>query len=212
MSSSLLSCLPVSSVRQPESEAEVGAVGEGTSAGTVKRGLSLEAAGAAGQDVKRFRAASGATSTVSSVHYSVASRMRSWVPDHFSQHLAIKYFITHQNQHLHPFYLQSSCWLPRVLHFSEWLQNCLKDSLIKQPFLHPSETQPANRRCQQDCCCLNPFFLTRVLQPHICFISNPSVICCFQMPLLENVPVLNLSCWICDKYKSNLPKGRFYLK
>ncbi|XP_045924196.1 transformation/transcription domain-associated protein [Micropterus dolomieu] len=50
--------------QQPESEAEVGAVGEGTSAGAVKRGLSLEAAGAAGQDVKRFRAASGATSTV----------------------------------------------------------------------------------------------------------------------------------------------------
>ncbi|XP_044034365.1 transformation/transcription domain-associated protein isoform X2 [Siniperca chuatsi] len=49
--------------QQPESEAEVGAAGEGTSAGAVKRGLSLEAA-AAGQDVKRFRTASGAASTV----------------------------------------------------------------------------------------------------------------------------------------------------
>ncbi|KAM3592100.1 uncharacterized protein V6R79_012555 [Siganus canaliculatus] len=50
--------------QQPESEAEVGAGGEGTSAGAVKRGLSLEAAAAAGQDVKRFRTAAGAASTV----------------------------------------------------------------------------------------------------------------------------------------------------
>uniref|UniRef100_A0AAQ6A6C0 Transformation/transcription domain-associated protein n=1 Tax=Amphiprion ocellaris TaxID=80972 RepID=A0AAQ6A6C0_AMPOC len=49
--------------QQPESEAEVGAGGEGTSGGAVKRGLSLEAAGA-GQDVKRFRTAAGAASTV----------------------------------------------------------------------------------------------------------------------------------------------------
>ncbi|XP_041818147.1 transformation/transcription domain-associated protein [Chelmon rostratus] len=48
--------------QQPESEAEV-AGGEGTSGGTVKRGLSLESA-AAGQDVKRFRTATGAASTV----------------------------------------------------------------------------------------------------------------------------------------------------
>ncbi|XP_070782634.1 transformation/transcription domain-associated protein isoform X3 [Enoplosus armatus] len=54
--------------QQPESEAEVGAGGEGTSAAAVKRGLSLEAAAAAaaaaGQDVKRFRTATGAASTV----------------------------------------------------------------------------------------------------------------------------------------------------
>ncbi|XP_059180356.1 transformation/transcription domain-associated protein isoform X2 [Centropristis striata] len=52
--------------QQPESEAEVGTGGEGTSAGGVKRGLSLEAAtgAAAGQDVKRFRTATGAASTV----------------------------------------------------------------------------------------------------------------------------------------------------
>lgn len=48
---------------QPETEAEAGAGGEGTSATAVKRGLSLEAA-AAGQDVKRFRTAAGAASTV----------------------------------------------------------------------------------------------------------------------------------------------------
>uniref|UniRef100_A0A8C2Z7M2 Transformation/transcription domain-associated protein n=1 Tax=Cyclopterus lumpus TaxID=8103 RepID=A0A8C2Z7M2_CYCLU len=54
--------------QQPESEAEVVAGGEGTSGGAVKRGLSLEAAAAtataAGQDVKRFRTATGAASTV----------------------------------------------------------------------------------------------------------------------------------------------------
>ncbi|XP_054454287.1 transformation/transcription domain-associated protein isoform X2 [Anoplopoma fimbria] len=55
--------------QQPESEAEVVAGGEGTSGGAVKRGLSLEgaaaaAATAAGQDVKRFRTATGAASTV----------------------------------------------------------------------------------------------------------------------------------------------------
>ncbi|XP_039645081.1 transformation/transcription domain-associated protein [Perca fluviatilis] len=51
--------------QQPESEAEVGAGGEGTSAAAVKRGLSLEAAAAAaGQDAKRFRTASGAASAV----------------------------------------------------------------------------------------------------------------------------------------------------
>ncbi|KAE8284427.1 Transformation/transcription domain-associated protein 350/400 kDa PCAF-associated factor [Larimichthys crocea] len=51
--------------QQPESETEVGAGGEGTSGGAVKRGLSLEsAAAAAGQDVKRFRTATGAASTV----------------------------------------------------------------------------------------------------------------------------------------------------
>ncbi|XP_040922830.1 transformation/transcription domain-associated protein [Toxotes jaculatrix] len=49
--------------QQPESEAEVAAGGEGTSGGTVKRGLSLEAA-ATGQDVKRFRTATGTASTV----------------------------------------------------------------------------------------------------------------------------------------------------
>lgn len=48
---------------QPETEAEAGAGGEGTSAAAVKRGLSLEAA-AAGQDVKRFRTTAGAASTV----------------------------------------------------------------------------------------------------------------------------------------------------
>ncbi|XP_028263433.1 transformation/transcription domain-associated protein [Parambassis ranga] len=47
----------------PESEAEVVPGGEGTSSATVKRGLSLEAAGA-GQDVKRFRTAAGAAATV----------------------------------------------------------------------------------------------------------------------------------------------------
>lgn len=60
----LLSCQSLSSLWQPESEAEVGAGGEGTSGGAVKRGLSLEAA-ATGQDVKRFRTATGAASTVS---------------------------------------------------------------------------------------------------------------------------------------------------
>ncbi|XP_019114303.1 transformation/transcription domain-associated protein [Larimichthys crocea] len=51
--------------QQPESETEVGAGGEGTSGGAVKRGLSLEsAAAAAGQDVKRFRTATGTASTV----------------------------------------------------------------------------------------------------------------------------------------------------
>lgn len=58
---------------QPESEAEAGAGGEGTSVGAVKRGLSLEAAAAPGQDVKRFRTATGATSTVSSVRYTSVS-------------------------------------------------------------------------------------------------------------------------------------------
>lgn len=65
----------LSSVWQPESDAEVGTGGEGTSGAAVKRGLSLEA-GTAGQDVKRFRAATGAASTVSSIHsLSVASRI-----------------------------------------------------------------------------------------------------------------------------------------
>ncbi|XP_041829403.1 transformation/transcription domain-associated protein isoform X1 [Melanotaenia boesemani] len=48
--------------QQPESEAEV-VTGEGTSGGAVKRGLSLEAAGA-GQDVKRFRTAATTGSAV----------------------------------------------------------------------------------------------------------------------------------------------------
>ncbi|XP_032430561.1 transformation/transcription domain-associated protein isoform X1 [Xiphophorus hellerii] len=48
--------------QQPESESEATA-GEGTSGGAVKRGLSLEPAGT-GQDVKRFRTAAGAASTV----------------------------------------------------------------------------------------------------------------------------------------------------
>ncbi|XP_053269961.1 transformation/transcription domain-associated protein isoform X1 [Pleuronectes platessa] len=48
--------------QQPESEAEAATVGEGTSGGTVKRGLSLEGA-AAGQDVKRFRTAAGAATS-----------------------------------------------------------------------------------------------------------------------------------------------------
>lgn len=56
----------LSLAQQPESEAEVGPGGEGTSGAAVKRGLSLESAGA-GQDVKRFRTATGAASTVSSV-------------------------------------------------------------------------------------------------------------------------------------------------
>ncbi|XP_034049033.1 transformation/transcription domain-associated protein isoform X2 [Thalassophryne amazonica] len=49
--------------QQPESEAEVGAGGEGTSGGSVgvKRGLSVETAG---QDVKRFRTATGAATSV----------------------------------------------------------------------------------------------------------------------------------------------------
>nr|XP_057918223.1 transformation/transcription domain-associated protein isoform X2 [Doryrhamphus excisus] len=49
--------------QQPESETDVGPSGEGTSGGAVKRGLSADAA-TAGQDVKRFRAAAGAASTV----------------------------------------------------------------------------------------------------------------------------------------------------
>ncbi|XP_071387073.1 transformation/transcription domain-associated protein isoform X3 [Centroberyx affinis] len=51
--------------QQLESEAEAGASGEGTSgaSGVVKRGLSVDTA-AAGQDVKRFRTATGAASTV----------------------------------------------------------------------------------------------------------------------------------------------------
>lgn len=49
--------------QQPETEAEAGAGGEGTSGVTVKRGLSVDAA-AAGQDVKRFRTATGGASTV----------------------------------------------------------------------------------------------------------------------------------------------------
>lgn len=62
------SLYPVSSlvlVWQPESESEVGAGGDGTSG--VKRGLTLES-GATGQDVKRFRTATGAASTVSVSH------------------------------------------------------------------------------------------------------------------------------------------------
>lgn len=68
--------------RQPESEAEVVAGGEGTSGGAVKRGLSVDAAApaaaaatsaattaAAGQDVKRFRTAAGAASAVSSAAF-----------------------------------------------------------------------------------------------------------------------------------------------
>ncbi|XP_072312660.1 transformation/transcription domain-associated protein isoform X2 [Eucyclogobius newberryi] len=49
--------------QQPETEAEPSACGEGTSGVGVKRGLSGDTA-AAGQDAKRFRAASGAASTV----------------------------------------------------------------------------------------------------------------------------------------------------
>lgn len=49
--------------QQPETEADAGAGGEGTSGVAVKRGLSVESA-APGQDVKRFRAATGAASTV----------------------------------------------------------------------------------------------------------------------------------------------------
>lgn len=70
------SCLSLYLLWQPESEADVGAGGEGTSGGAVKRGLSVEAA-AAGQDVKRFRTAAGAASTVSSFgHHSDARRMQ----------------------------------------------------------------------------------------------------------------------------------------
>ncbi len=68
VNSSLLSYLYLSLLWQPESEAEVGAGAEGTSGGAMKRGLSLESA-AAGQDVKRFRTAAGAASTVSSGHH-----------------------------------------------------------------------------------------------------------------------------------------------
>ncbi|XP_033841268.1 transformation/transcription domain-associated protein [Periophthalmus magnuspinnatus] len=49
--------------QQPETEAEAGAGGEGTSGVGVKRGLTGDAA-ATGQDVKRFRTATGAASTV----------------------------------------------------------------------------------------------------------------------------------------------------
>ncbi|XP_061912070.1 transformation/transcription domain-associated protein isoform X1 [Entelurus aequoreus] len=49
--------------QQPESEADIGPSGEGTSGGALKRGLSTDAT-TAGQDVKRFRAAAGAASTV----------------------------------------------------------------------------------------------------------------------------------------------------
>lgn len=89
-----LSCLSLSLPWQPESEAEVGAGGEGTSGAAVKRGLSLEAAAAAaaaaatGQDVKRFRTATGAASTVSSV-YQYSGGRRMWLlasmASHFSQ-------------------------------------------------------------------------------------------------------------------------------
>lgn len=48
---------------QPDSDAEGGSSGEGTS-GAVKGGLSAEG-GTAGQDAKRFRMASGTSSTVS---------------------------------------------------------------------------------------------------------------------------------------------------
>lgn len=51
---------------QPESEAEAAGGGEGTSGAAVKRGLSLDA-GAAGQDVKRFRTTTGAASTVNAI-------------------------------------------------------------------------------------------------------------------------------------------------
>lgn len=65
MSNSLEPVSSPVSAWQPESESEVGAGGEGTSG--VKRGLTLES-GTAGQDVKRFRTATGAASTVSSIH------------------------------------------------------------------------------------------------------------------------------------------------
>ena len=45
---------------------DTGAGGEGTSAVAVKRGLSVDAA-APGQDVKRFRAATGAASAVRNI-------------------------------------------------------------------------------------------------------------------------------------------------
>lgn len=47
---------------QPESEADPGSVGEGTSgaSGAMKRGMSIDSA----QDVKRFRTAAGAVGTV----------------------------------------------------------------------------------------------------------------------------------------------------
>lgn len=74
-------------MRQPESEAEAGVGGEGTSVGAVKRGLSLEAA-AAGQDVKRFRTAAGAASTVSSVH-----------PVTLSSHTVDSIYLIYDTQH-----------------------------------------------------------------------------------------------------------------
>lgn len=99
LSSSLLSpplLSFLSSVWQPESETEVGAGGEGTSGGAVKRGLSLEsAAAAAGQDVKRFRTATGAASTVSSIQHQSSLRKQ---PHHPKLTTASSY-------------LQSSCWL-----------------------------------------------------------------------------------------------------
>lgn len=49
--------------QQPETETDVGVATEGTSAVGVKRGMSVDAA-AAGQDVKRFRTATGAASAV----------------------------------------------------------------------------------------------------------------------------------------------------
>lgn len=45
---------------QPESEADATAGGEGTSAGALKRGASVDSA----QDVKRFRTATSAVGTV----------------------------------------------------------------------------------------------------------------------------------------------------
>lgn len=74
---------------QPESEAEVAAGGEGTSVSAVKRGLSLETAAAAGQDVKRFRTATGATATVSLICYpSVSCKITlSWFRYHVDHYL-----------------------------------------------------------------------------------------------------------------------------
>lgn len=70
--SSTLSWRPLFWACQPETEAEAGAGGEGTSA--MKRGLSVDAA-AAGQDVKRFRTATGAASAVSSISHHSKTRM-----------------------------------------------------------------------------------------------------------------------------------------
>lgn len=191
----------LSLVWQPESEAEV-AGGEGTSGGTVKRGLSLESA-AAGQDVKRFRTATGAASTVSSIHHHpAASRM--WLSVSMPRHLTLAWldssslcvlYFTPSKINRWSSYLQSSFWLSPCS-TPLWI---IAGQLEKQPFLHLSVTTGDDSSVDVVVlihCSLQQYCsLTSVSSWIPLWYVGFAVSKLDEMPWLQEVPVQNLSWW-----------------